>query len=103
MNTIIIVIAFVFTVVWGLGFVHREEYKTHTNLRIIVYWIISLAFVLYHDVPGIHLIYIFPLAVTLSFLCIKFGVRRDLSGVLIVSAIIWSFILMAISDFFGTF
>jgi len=97
-------IGFILVLVYGWGFLSRVEYKTFTNLRIIVHWTMALGFFLVHDVPGIHLIYIYPLGIGLAFLGIKPIVKgSDPKNVLIISVIIWSFVLMLISDLFGTF
>ena len=103
MNTIIFGIAFLFTIIWGLGFISRTEFKTNTNLRIIIHWIMALGFFLVHNVPGIHLIYTFPLGVLLSFAGITFSLRMNPKTVLVASIVIWSFVLMGLSDYFGTF
>ena len=102
-DKIILVVAIILTVGWGFGFLTRNEFKTNTNLRIIIHWIMALGFFLVHSVPGIHLIYTFPVGVILSFAGIAFGVRMKPMTVLIISAVIWSFVLMGISDYFGTF
>ena len=97
-------IGIIFAIVYGWGFLSRQEFKTHTNLRIIVLWIMALGFYLVHSVPGFHLIYTFPLGIGLAFLGIKFVVRgADPTKVLIISGFIWSFFLMTISSIFGTF
>ena len=93
-----------FVLAYGWGFLSRQEFKTHTNLRIVVFWIMALGFYLVHSVPGFHLIYTFPLGIGLAFLGIKSVVRRsDPFFVLIISVVIWSFFLMAVSTAFGTF
>ena len=98
------VVGSIFTLVYGWGFLSRIEYKTHTNLRIIIFWLMALGFFLVHSVSGIHLIYTFPLGIGLAFLGVGFVARgREPKTVLIISGIIWSFFLMAISDIFGTF
>ena len=102
-NQIILVVAIILTLGWGFGFLTRKEFKTNTNLRIIIHWIMALGFFLVHNVPGIHLIYTFPLGVILSFAGIAFGIRMKPMTVLIISAVIWSFVLMGLSDYFGTF
>ncbi len=96
-------IGFVFAFGYGWGFLSKQEFKTNTNLRIIVHWFMALGFFLVHEVNGIHLIYTFPLGIALSFLGIKLGIRSEPTTVLIVSAIVWSFFLMTISNIFGTF
>ena len=97
-------IGIIFVLVYGWGFLSRQEFKTHTNLRIVVFWILALGFYLVHSVPGFHLIYTFPLGIGLAFLGIKSVVRRsDPFFVLIISGVIWSFFLMAVSSAFGTF
>ena len=102
-DKIILVVAIILTLGWGFGFLTRNEFKTNTNLRIIIHWIMALGFFLVHSVPGIHLIYTFPLGVILSFAGIAFGARMKPMTVLIISAVIWSFVLMGLSDYFGTF
>tara|TARA_B100000575_G_C23123818_1_gene650754 strand:- start:1411 stop:1731 length:321 start_codon:yes stop_codon:yes gene_type:complete len=97
-------IGIIFVLVYGWGFLSRQEFKTHTNLRIVVFWIMALGFYLVHSVPGFHLIYTFPLGIGLAFLGIKSVVRgSDPFFVLIISGVIWSFFLMAVSSAFGTF
>tara|TARA_B100001057_G_scaffold487969_1_gene571522 strand:+ start:167 stop:487 length:321 start_codon:yes stop_codon:yes gene_type:complete len=97
-------IGIIFVLVYGWGFLSRQEFKTHTNLRIVVFWIMALGFYLVHSVPGFHLIYTFPLGIGLAFLGIKSVVRgSDPFFVLIISGVIWSFFLMAVSSVFGTF
>ena len=102
-NQIILVVAIILTLGWGFGFLTRNEFKTNTNLRIIIHWIMALGFFFVYSVPSIHLIYTFPLGVILSFAGIKFAVRMKPMTVLIISAVIWSFVLMGLSDYFGTF
>ncbi len=93
-----------FVLAYGWGFLSRQEFKTHTNLRIVVFWIMALGFYLVHSVPGFHLIYTFPLGIGLAILGIKSVVRgSDPFFVLIISGVIWSFFLMAVSSAFGTF
>ena len=97
-------IGIIFVLVYGWGFLSRQEFKTYTNLRIVVFWIMALGFYLVHSVPGFHLIYTFPLGIGLAFLGIKSVVRgSDPFFVLIISGVIWSFFLMAVSSVFGTF
>ena len=97
-------IGVIFVLVYGWGFLSRQEFKTHTNLRIVVLWIMALGFYLVHSVPGYHLIYTFPLGIGLAFLGITSVVRgTDPFFVLIISGVIWSFFLMTISGIFGTF
>ena len=60
-----------FVLAYGWGFLSRQEFKTHTNLRIVVFWIMALGFYLVHSVPGFHLIYTFPLGIGLAFLGIR--------------------------------
>ena len=97
-------IGIIFVLVYGWGFLSRQEFKTHTNLRIVVFWIMALGFYLVHSVPGFHLIYTFPLGIGLAFLGIKSVVRgSDPFFVLIISGVIWSFFLMSVSSAFGTF
>ena len=103
LSNIIFGIGFVFAFGYGWGFLSKQEFKTNTNLRIIIHWFMALGFFLVHEVNGIHLIYTFPLGVILSFAGIKFGVRMKPMTVLIISAVIWSFVLMGLSDYFGTF
>ena len=68
MSNLGFIIGFIFTVGWSYGFLKKQEFKTNTNLRIIIHWIMALIFFLYHDVAGIHLFYTFPLGIVLSFL-----------------------------------
>ena len=97
-------IGIIFVLVYGWGFLSRQEYKTHTNLRIVILWLMALGFFLVHRVPGIHLIYSFPLGIGLAILGTGFVARgRDPKTVLMISGIIWSFFLMTISNVFGTF
>ena len=104
LSKIFFVIGFIFALVYGCGFLSRQEFKTHTNLRIVIFWIMTLGFYIVHSVPGFHLIYTFPLGIGLAFLGIKPVIRgRDPTTVLIISGIIWSFFLMTISSIFGTF
>ena len=102
-NQIILVVAIILTLGWGFGFLTRNEFKTNTNLRIIIHWIMALGFFLVHNVPGIHLIYTFPLGVLLSFAGITFSLRMNPKTVLVASIVIWSLVLMGLSDYFGTF
>ena len=55
-----------FVLAYGWGFLSRQEFKTHTNLRIVVFWIMALGFYLVHSVPGFHLTYSFPLGIGLA-------------------------------------
>ena len=63
----------------------------------------GIRFFFVNDVPSIHLIYTFPLGILLAFAGIRFGIRADPMTVLFISVIIWSFVLMGLSDYFGTF
>ena len=103
-STILFGVGFLFVIVYGIGFLTKQEFKTHTNLRIIVLWSMALGFFLMHNVSGIHLIYTFPLGIGLAFLGIKPLIRGTVPTIiLIVSIIVWSFILMGLSSYFGTF
>tara|TARA_B100001564_G_C20291638_1_gene512843 strand:- start:264 stop:584 length:321 start_codon:yes stop_codon:yes gene_type:complete len=104
LSSIFFGIGIIFILVYGWGILSRHEYKTHTNLRIVVLWIMALGFYLVHSVPGYHLIYTFPLGIGLAFLGIKSVIRgTDPFFVLIISGVIWSFFLMTTSGIFGTF
>ena len=103
LNLILFAIGFLFVIAYTYGYLTNQEYKSNTILRTIVHWIMALGFFLVHDVPGIHLIYTFPLGIGLAFVGIKFYTRSNPTNILIVSAIIWSFVLMGLSDYFGTF
>ena len=104
LSSIFFGIGIIFILVYGWGILSRHEYKTHTNLRIVVLWIMALGFYLVHSVPGFHLIYTFPLGIGLAFLGIRsVGRGTNPTTVLIVSGIIWSFLLMTVSSVFGTF
>ena len=103
MSNVGFIIGFIFTAGWGYGFLKKQEFKTNTNLRIIIHWIMALIFFLYHDVAGIHLFYTFPLGIVLSFLGIPIANKVKPNTIMIISVIIWSFILMTLSNIFGTF
>ena len=93
-----------FVLAYGFGFLSKKEFKTHTNLRIVIFWIMALGFYFVHNVPGLHLIYTFPLGIGLAFLGIRSVARGSAPFfVLIVSGVIWSFLLMTVSSIFGTF
>ena len=102
-NNILFVVGLIFTLVYGWGYYSRQEYQTHTNSRIIIHWAMALGFFFVNDVPSIHLIYTFPLGILLAFAGIRFGIRANPMTVLFISVIIWSFVLMGLSDYFGTF
>ncbi len=102
-NTILFGIGIFFVIAYAYGYLSNQEYKSNTILRTIVHWIMALGFFLVHDVPAIHLLYTFPLGIGLAFAGIKFYPRTNPMTILVVSAIIWSFVLMGLSDYFGTF
>ncbi|WP_415301054.1 hypothetical protein [Candidatus Pelagibacter sp. Uisw_134_02] len=103
MSNISFIIGFVFTIGWVYGFLTKQEFKTNANLRIIIHWIMALTFFLYHEVPGTHLFYTFPLGIVLSFLGIPIMNKINPYTIKIISIIIWSFVLMTLSNIFGTF
>ena len=63
----------------------------------------SILCLYYYDVPGIHLLYVYPLSVVLAFIGLRLRVRFSSGNVFRVSFVLWCFILIAVSDFFGTF
>ena len=90
-------------IAYGLGYLTRIEFKTQTNQSIIIFWIMSILCLYYYDVPGIHLLYVYPLSVVLAFIGLRLRVRFSSGNVFRVSFVLWCFILIAVSDFFGTF
>ena len=103
-NTILFVVGLFFVVTYGLGFLTKQEFKTHTNLRIIIHWIIALGSFYAYEIPSIHLLYTFPLGIVFAFAGIKFVARgTNPTSILITSALIWGLIMGILSITFGTF
>ena len=101
-NNVVIAIAIILTLVWALGIIFRQDYRTHTNIRVVVFWILSLGAVWLEDIPGIHLIYVFPLAIIFSLWIITIYTVNPTKG-FIPSIIIWLIFLGVMSWAFGSF